>query len=73
VKLSTSAFESDRLTLSWRDLFALALGQTLRTGALNVSRGRQAGNSPFSDETLAALDRTKKASDRLSATIKEYS
>jgi hypothetical protein len=38
VKLKTSAFHSDQLTLTWRDLFALAMGRVLKQGALIVKR-----------------------------------
>lgn len=33
-----SAFNSDELTLTWRDLWRLVRGKTLRSGALFVSR-----------------------------------
>lgn len=41
MKLTRSAFESDVLTLTWRDLFILALGRQIVAAAMIVKRGNQ--------------------------------
>lgn len=38
MRLRTSAHKSDELTLTWSDLFWLALGRALCVSALNVRR-----------------------------------
>lgn len=40
MKLITSAFGDDLLTLTWRDVLALIIGRTLKVGALLVCVGR---------------------------------
>jgi len=40
MKLTTSAFGDDCLTLTWRDVLALIIGRTLTVGALVVCVGR---------------------------------
>lgn len=40
MKLTTSAFGNDLLTLTWRDVLALIIGRTLKVGALVVCAGR---------------------------------
>ena len=36
MKLTTSAFGDDHLTLTWRDVLALIIGRTLKAGVLVV-------------------------------------
>lgn len=72
MKLKTSAYQSDRLTLSWGDLWALVTGRTLRVGALTISLGQSEPQELFSAETLDSLARNQQASNRLKETIKEY-
>lgn len=72
MKLTTSAYQSDRLTLSWGDLWALATGRTLRTGALTISLGQPVPQQLFSTETLAALENNRQLSDRFRIAIKEF-
>ncbi len=40
MKWVSSAFHSDRISLSWRDLLLLALGRTIRDGACLIRLGR---------------------------------
>lgn len=46
MKLTTSAFGDDHLTLTWRDVLALIIGRTLKVGAMVVCVGcKKSGRS----------------------------